>query len=424
MANVQQIIKDIKDDSPCKRRAAMSLVDSCVKYDFQDPANSRSTDVELEDFQKIYTIRMTSCELEDAAQSMPSACNAALNAPSEVLKGTSQITICLDALYQENNPWTTYQSMKTDALIMCHAMRAEQDKDEQLHFFQVLMSSASNITEAMKNRDETLDQLFDSFSDVKDEMRDFHFELHKDNRDIKAAIKESWNSIRQDMSGVSGDIRGLLASMGEANENLHAYTSQVDDALSHAKDLSTQMDGQFATSLVKIQAGLEEARDAYQFQLELTLTKAHQQIFAITNSVEAADGLVNGALGKLSLLNVEIDVPLEKVGEIAIQAEYVRDAQDAMLTQFEEKVDPLLVNLAAAGEHAAFFSAWMGMAAGFVRNFFGKIWPAISAFLIWSALIFIFVLKGCWKVLGLATGSMVAVPITFGASTCHPSLLS
>ncbi|KAI5369358.1 Putative nuclear fusion protein Kar5 [Septoria linicola] len=424
MAQVQVTIDNIQKLPDCKRHAARGLVESCMAYDGSNAQSQRSTDAELDLYQKLFAIRMSHCELKDAAQALPSSCNAAMAPSSRDQVNEHQIQVCLDALYQDTNPWTTYTSMKTNGLIMCHAMRVEQDKDEQLHLFRILVGTTSDISKALQvNRDE-LDSLVAVFRNLSGGMRDFYQELHEDNQDIKASIKRSWDAVRKDVSGVSGDVQALLRFMNEANSNLQTYTSQVDEAFSQAQNLSSQMGAQWSADLVKIQDSFDDARAAYQYQLELTAADVHQRVFAITNSMETANDLSGELLDKLSNLNNGFDAPMEKLGEISIHADYVKDVQHTMLTDIYEISNVTFENMQAVNEHAASLNIWLGGITSFAQGFFATTWPAMVTFFAWSLLVAVPIFRTCWAVFGPVAGSFIAPCANFALAAMLASLIN
>lgn len=413
LGQVQDHLAEIKSNRvpTCKRLAAQGLVYSCEKYDATDASATHNTQAELEAFPKLYAIRMTQCALEDAGSSLPSVCKAAQSPLPGRPVGESDIQTCLSALIQNTNTWTTYSHMNTDGLIMCQAMRVEQSKDEQLHFFQVLLGTTSDISEAMRAIKGDIDQLF---SKIGNEMHTFHMELQKDNLESKAAIKENLDGIQANMNGVSGDVRGLLVAMGEAKQTIHEYTTQFDSALSRAQDWSTQMDNGWATSLTKIRDDFEETRNFYQYQLERYHADFAQRAYAMTNDLETVNSLSSDLLSKLALLNEDLDEPLEKVGVLASQADVVKEKQSAMMAEFKEKGDSILVSLAAASEHAVFVNTWMGAAVGLFLDFRADIKLNLLIFSICYPVAGPVVFMGCRQAFGLVAGNLVTLFASFG----------
>ncbi len=150
-----RLISSIQTSPSCTRLAATTLITSCQaiagpeKDSEHAPSNSRTS---LDDVKSMYAARLALCELVGAGAEVPSGCAPLM--PSENTKskqgfqlfkkqntkqrrtskpgyeeiGEQQLGQCLKALESRPQWWTSYSNNRQNAVVMCHAARAQIEK--------------------------------------------------------------------------------------------------------------------------------------------------------------------------------------------------------------------------------------------------------------------------------------------------------
>lgn len=344
LAEVMAQLEAIHQMPHCKQAATKDLVHYCASHDPAGPQSSRSTQAELNVYQQHFAIRMSHCELESAGQSLPSLCNQIVAgcATSECQTGS-----CLKALFPETNAWTTYMSQKNQGIVMCHAMRAEHDKEDKIRLLKFLIERTSDIGSVLEMSQHNLEQLTQTIRDVEDSTRAFYEDMTERTRDIRSEIKQSFHEIHKDTSGISDVVQSLYSSMDQAKKHLDDYTAE---ALHQAQALTARKDDESRAQLAQFQSEMEDVRDLYRYQFERSLQDLNRDIFAITNSVEFAGTVTGQMLNNLDTLDSHLTNSNQKMGDLLVQMNNASDIQERATAQMQDAVDPIVHKLQKADE--------------------------------------------------------------------------
>ncbi|KAF2208821.1 hypothetical protein CERZMDRAFT_87412 [Cercospora zeae-maydis SCOH1-5] len=410
-AQVKATLDSIRNLPHCKQAAIKDLVRSCDSFDSAGPQTPRSTQGELDLYQQQFAIRMSHCELETARQPSPSVCEPIVIDGSTA--SAPQTTSCVEALYQTNNMWTTYESMKSRGVVLCYAMRAEQDKQEKLELLMFLIEKTSDIGSALETSQYDLERLSETLRDVERSTRTFYDEMNASTQDIQSEMRKSFDAIRKDTSGVAGLVQSLSSSMGQAKQKLENYANRVDGLFNQVQAVGAQMDGEWSKRLAGLQAQSEEVRNLYQHQLELILTSLSQSVYAITKDVDIAASITGDMLNKFSTLDDRLSISSRKAGDLLVQIDDVRDAQLQSFANLQELTNGTMDDLRSVREGSSELRIFADTAIQFTQTFS---WLNLKSFMKWYLLIFTFAAVAWWRI---GTSATVALLIT----TFVPALL-
>lgn len=140
----------------CSKVASSALLHSCSQLGHSDAISvDKGLDTMLDNTKSIYATRLAICELIEAKAPIPISCSTFRpthdNAKGGFFKGlfsvhrtsnpvpyydvydketSEQLEECKSSLYQKSQMWTSYSNARQNAVIMCHAMRAEIERGE------------------------------------------------------------------------------------------------------------------------------------------------------------------------------------------------------------------------------------------------------------------------------------------------------
>ncbi|PPJ59657.1 hypothetical protein CBER1_01218 [Cercospora berteroae] len=406
LAEVMAQLEAIRQLPHCKQAATKDLVHYCASHDPAGPQSSGSTQAELNVYQQHFAIRMSHCELESAGQSLPSVCD-------QIVAGCAtskcQTGSCLEALFPETNAWTTYMSQKNHGIVMCHAMRAEHDKEEKIRLLQFLIERTSDIGSALEISQQNLALLTQTLRDVEHSTRTFYKDMTDSTRDLQSEIKQSFDEIHEDTTGISDVVQSIYSSVGQAKKQLDDYTAEV---LHQAQAMSAQKDDESREQLARFQSHMETVRDLYQYELQRSLTDLNQQIFALTNSVEIAGAVTGQMLNKFDALDSHLDNSNQKMGSLLVQMNNASDAQERATAQIQDAVNPIVDKLHKVDEKIAKLDRWFDTISKIVQTLSRL---DVKSFVISYVLILPFAVAACWKIGFDASIALIG--------TCGPALL-
>ncbi|KAM3419348.1 hypothetical protein BST61_g5279 [Cercospora zeina] len=311
-AEAMVMLSDMPNMPHCNQAATKDLVHSCQSYDSAASAQSpRSTQGELESFQQQFAIRMSHCELQNAGQSSPSACEQIVIDGSTA--SASQTTSCLDALFQNNNMWTTYHGMKNNGAVLCYAMRAEQDKEEKLRLLMFLAEKVSDIGSAVDFAKHDLDQLAQTLDDVQRSTRNFHQDMVDSTKGIQSEVKKSFDAIREDTSGISDLVQSFSSSMGQVKQDLEQHVNRVHHAFNQVQAAGDKREAEWTKHLADVQSHIH---NFYQHQVEILLTDLNQRVYALTDDLDIARRVTADMLNQFGTLEDHLVNSNQKAGDL------------------------------------------------------------------------------------------------------------
>lgn len=314
--NMQDIavqLDNINKQSSCKKLASSHLLNNCASFDGNNPNELRSTEHVLGDFQTVYAVRMTACEMNEARAPMPNTCLPLLDIdrPEQALLYKED---CLHALQNDGtNKWTTYQAQKTNSLLLCRAMRVEKDKDEALHLHKILTSAVGGVNEAVTQQKSKLDEMSNAFHDLRTTVSQAQKDLMADIEVRREESRQAAESQKRDHEAISKEMHDFLARLKIVQENAQAMSTDVQET---GAQMSSRMSEQLLRAVEHWQEAVATAGDRAAFQHQQQLEKHFNQIYSLTGDVALANQLINSMSDKVILMNQHLDAPIEKIAQI------------------------------------------------------------------------------------------------------------
>jgi hypothetical protein len=153
-----RLLTSIQSSPSCTRLAASNLISSCQSFTGPSKDTDRSTpdsEAALDDLKSIYAARLALCELVGAGTPVPSMCaplipsdqakskrgfraflkqeskqSGATETDRGIIRG-QQLGQCLKSLESRPQWWTSYSNNRQNAVVMCHAARAQIEQGER-----------------------------------------------------------------------------------------------------------------------------------------------------------------------------------------------------------------------------------------------------------------------------------------------------
>ena len=153
-----RLLTSFQSSPSCTRLAASTLISSCQSLAGPSKDTDRSSpdsEATLDDLKSIYAARLAVCELVGAGTVVPTFCAPLM--PSDQVKSKQgfraflkqgagqrratesnhdnfkeqQLGQCLKSLESRPQWWTSYSNNRQNAVVMCHAARAQTEKGER-----------------------------------------------------------------------------------------------------------------------------------------------------------------------------------------------------------------------------------------------------------------------------------------------------
>jgi hypothetical protein len=155
MHSIISTMNKVENLPSCQKLASQALLNTCSEIDHETSlATSKGIDVLLERSKSIYATRLAICELMDASANIPATCSPfrPVEQASRVngfrgfifkgrvdksntqhpLDQSKDLERCSASLSLNPVWWTSYSNARQNAVLLCHSMRAELDKGEQI----------------------------------------------------------------------------------------------------------------------------------------------------------------------------------------------------------------------------------------------------------------------------------------------------
>lgn len=379
MIEVQSHVQRIENLPPCKRFASKKLVNSCLAFDNLHPENRYGTDDLLERFRNMFALRMTHCELSDADVFLPRACEPFINEDPSDSESRESFAKCLHELHQTPSSWDSFNHAKTRAAIICHAMRSEIDKDEQLRLFNLLFGTVSNVVDSLEESNQEFLDARTIFRELRSDMREFYIKLHSENDDVRAVIQHTWAGLEtrllHDMSDVADKIDSILGSMSRADNGLDDFSAKVGQVLQNAVVIGGELESGRRHEMDQFRAAIEASRDWFAFEVELALRNFTQLIYGVTKDLQLANDLSGTMANALGTNNAQLKMQIEHMAEMrSVSISFATDQESShaeVMRRLEDislKASQILESLEAASEYAQKWKVAMTFALDFISG--------------------------------------------------------
>ncbi|KXT07359.1 hypothetical protein AC578_521 [Pseudocercospora eumusae] len=314
----------------CKRRAGKNLVDFCTNY---NGASSRGiSDTVIDNAEQLFAIHMVQCGLEDALQEWKSECRPLSTMDLHSPNLGRQLRVCLDALYQDGQAWTTFENIKNRGLLLCQAMRNDVAKDEQLELFTALFGTLYGLNHTIEQHQASFEGFREHFDELQTAVRDLNEDVLAE-REALAQMKESQNSIKKDAAEIATEM-GIVRQVSEQAQQ--RVSSDMTKIFEHLRIYKSKMDEHLQTGMTKYGEELEIALSKHHYDLQLALADFHKMAYEFTGSVQNANEVVHGLSGNLEDVRYGLAASLEQVGLMHAQMDVTASKQQSMGRQVDE----------------------------------------------------------------------------------------
>ncbi|THY83263.1 hypothetical protein D6C95_08515 [Aureobasidium pullulans] len=317
----------------CQKLASQALLNTCSEIDHATSlATDKGIDVMLERSKSIYATRLAICELMDANAVIPASCspfrpvendskfngfrgfivNGYFTKPTTQHKFEDHGDLDQCSASLSSNPvwWTSYSNARQNAVLLCHSMRSELDKDDMMEKMRLMFEAILEASSVMSDTTEEHHTFQRQWTEMGKGMQSFHLALNTD-REIQNRIMDQWaqfqagvhdlgNSIqdlgrdvervRQASSGITSDLEDHRLKAQTAHADVTKHLNKVLDVAiqidrSHDNSLATSMalDQQNQDLAYTLARNAETAR-ALHYQTEVLL----EAIFTVTENVTDA----------------------------------------------------------------------------------------------------------------------------------------
>ncbi|KAI4765279.1 hypothetical protein E4T52_00077 [Aureobasidium sp. EXF-3400] len=333
MNSIIQTMHKVEKLPSCQKLASQALLNTCSEIDHATSlATNKGIDVMLERSKSIYATRLAICELMDANANIPPSCspfrpvehaskfngfrgfivNGRFTKPTtpRSFDDSRDLDQCSTSLSSNPVWWTSYSNARQNAVLLCHSMRAELDKDDMVEKLKLMFEAVMEAANVMSDTTEEHQAFERQWSEMGKNMQSFHLALNSD-LDIQNRIVEQWAKFQNDLYDLGDNIHNMGRDVERVRETSSRITSDLENHrlraqeaqadvtqhLSHVLDIAVQIDRSHDNSLAASMAldqqnqqiaytlarNAETAR-ALHYQTEILL----QAIFTVTENVTDA----------------------------------------------------------------------------------------------------------------------------------------
>ena len=364
--HIQRAIQVVEnhDSLPyCQKMAASSLIHSCATLQGKtsDDAETQGTsqDMNLGEEKTLYAARLAVCELSDSKVSVPKQCTSFIPT-RETTKKTGwfgylpvpgvwksivrypdyeQATkrdrdACVQALYASNQAWHSYSNAGQDAVKLCHAVRGDIERDEELQMHRGLTENVANVAEAMHHMDETIRIQEEAMDHLVIRTQQLTEDLLKDLPELRAMY-------RQTVIDLTGDVRLVATKVLEASSALEAHNSDIRASGEYLERLAAAAGSHLSELLeqhtANVDVAFQDAANSHQrvkFANELFMQQLIQHQDDMLSNAYQVEALATGAVRTLDIVNSQ-GADLRDTVEALSQAvssvnSELRDTQDSV----------------------------------------------------------------------------------------------
>jgi hypothetical protein len=419
--HIQRAIQVVEnhDSLPyCQKMAASSLIHSCATLqgktsDEEEPqGTSQDMNATLGEEKTLYAARLAVCELSDSKVPVPKQCTSFIPT-RETTKKTGwfgylpvpgvwksivrypdyeQATkrdrdACVQALYASNQAWHSYSNAGQDAVKLCHAVRGDIERDQELQVYRGLTENVANVAEAMHHMDETIR--------VQEEAMD-HLVIRTQQltEDLLKDLPELREMYRQTVIDLTDDVRLVATKVSDASSALEAHNSDIRASGEYLERLAASAGSHLSELLeqhtANVDVAFQDAANSHQrvkFANELFMQQLIQHQDDMLSNAYQVEALATGAVRTLDIVNGQ-GADLRDTVHALSQAissvnNELRDTQDSVAAL---RSDVLVI--------AGHVSAIVGTIAGAFAHLPTIVWYLCSFGLIAGTLVFLMLCPG------------------------------
>jgi hypothetical protein len=334
--HIQRAIQVVEnhDSLPyCQKMAASSLIHSCAtlqgKTDEEETGGtSRDMNTTLGEEKTLYAARLAVCELSDSKVPVPKQCTSFIPT-RETTKKTGwfgylpvpgvwksivrypdyeQATkrdrdACVQALYASNQAWHSYSNAGQDAVKLCHAVRGDIERDEELQMHRGLTENVANVAEAMRHMNETIRIQEEAMDYLVIRTQQLTEDLLKDLPELRAMY-------RQTVIDLTDDVLLVARKVSEVSSALDAHNSDIRASGEHLERLAAAAGSHLSELLeqhtANVDVAFQDAANSHQrvkFANELFMQQLIRHQDDMLSNAYQVEALATGAVRTLDIVN-------------------------------------------------------------------------------------------------------------------------
>jgi hypothetical protein len=432
--HIQRAIQVVEnhDSLPyCQKMAASSLIHSCATLqgktadDEEALGTSQDMNATLGEEKTLYAARLAVCELSDSKVPVPKQCTSFIPT-RETTKKTGwfgylpvpgvwksivrypdyeQATkrdrdACVQALYASNQAWHSYSNAGQDAVKLCHAVRGDIEKDQELQMHRGLTENVANVAQAMHHMDETIR--------IHEEAMDYLvIRTQQLTENLLKDLPELRELYRQTVVDLTDDVRLVATKVSEASSALDAHNSDIRASGEYLERLAAAAGSHLSELLeqhtANVDVAFQDAANSHQrvkFANELFMQQLIQHQDDMLSNAYQVEVLATETVRTLDIVNGQ-GADLRNTVEALSQAissvnNELRDTQDSVAAL---RSDVLVI--------AGHISAIVGTIAGAFAHLPTIVWYLCSFGLIAGTLVFLMLCPGGLWTLQITTGLII-----------------
>lgn len=231
----------------CYKLASAALLNTCSELEQSSiPDTEHGIGTMLEKAKSIYATRLAICELLEINVPIPKSCSqfkptertsrmtgfkipftrsrkSAPNVQYQNYDDTTEkyVDRCAADLFSDGKWWTTYSNAKQNAIVMCHAMRAQLEKgmrllwersrillanfviDDSIDMFKVMADAVLKGSEGLSSAADEFKIFEDNWRATSDGMKAFHMALNDDFDNLRQKVAQHWSQMQNDAVDLS-----------------------------------------------------------------------------------------------------------------------------------------------------------------------------------------------------------------------------
>ncbi|KAH0291750.1 hypothetical protein M436DRAFT_62843 [Aureobasidium namibiae CBS 147.97] len=312
MHTIIQTMHKVEKLPSCQKLASQALLNTCSELDHATSlATDKGIDVMLERSKSIYATRLAICELMDANANIPPSCspfrpienaskfngfrgfivNGRFTKPTapRSFDDSGDLDHCSASLSSNPVWWTSYSNARQNAVLLCHSMRAELDKDDMVEKMKLMFEAVMEASSVMADTTEEHRVFERQWTEMGKNMQSFHLALNSD-LDMQNRIVDQWAKFQNDLYDLGDNIH----SMGRDVERVRETSSQIaSDLESHrirAQEAQADVTEHLSNAL-DIAVQIHRSHDN-SLEASMALDQQNQQIaYTLARNAETARAL-------------------------------------------------------------------------------------------------------------------------------------
>ncbi|KAM0723494.1 hypothetical protein Q7P37_000481 [Cladosporium fusiforme] len=348
-----QIVEKHDTLPSCGKMAVSALMYSCATLEGKSSAESehqgesQAPDVDLGAEKVLYATRLAVCELSESKAYVPRECKSFIptkentkktgflgyitgNGPPKPIvsypkyeEATNQdLDICLGALQNSAQTWTSYSNARQDAVNLCHAVRGDIEKDEILHLHKILTENTASNAEALRLMRENAEETREAFHHLVVNMRQFSVDIHEGNTEAQARFVQMWNDVEHNVRAGMHDLASLVdqitSKMNDNDVQVRISAQHVHGVIS---EIATRFNGviqQHESTLALASKDAANAHEHLTFANEILQQQMMSALSVAVSKMQSVGAFSGQALENVKMMKNESQIANEQV-EVLVQ---------------------------------------------------------------------------------------------------------